>query len=72
MINTTQRLSEKTLTEKVINMVKEKIKALYNEASKKMRRNGISIPKAQTDEKSLFPSHLGKYVESKNIPLVIQ
>lgn len=41
MINTTLRLTEKTLTEKAINMVKDKIKQLYSDAVKRMRRNGI-------------------------------
>jgi hypothetical protein len=46
MINTTQRLAEKTLTEKAINMVKDKIKSLCSDAAKKMRRNGMSVPKS--------------------------
>jgi hypothetical protein len=39
-------LAEKNLTEKAINMVKDKMKMLCSDAAKKMRRNGMAIPKA--------------------------
>lgn len=66
------RKIEKQLTEKSLNLVKDKIKALATDAIKQFKRQKISVPKATPDEESLFPLHLGKYVKQKNIPLVIQ
>ena len=45
-INVTYRKIEKNLTEKSVNVVKEKIKGLFNEAVKQMKKHGRSIPKA--------------------------
>jgi hypothetical protein len=46
MINSTYRHAEKMLTEKTINTIKNKVKTLSSEAIKKMKRNGMQIPKA--------------------------
>ena len=71
-INQTFRTIEKDMTEKSVNVVKEKIKRLCSDTSKQFKKQGRSIPKAFPDDKSLFPQALGNYVKSKQIPLAIQ
>lgn len=60
------------MTEKTVNLVKDKVKNLATDAMKQMKRSGKIIPKANPDEPSLFPGALGKYIKSKNIPTIIQ
>jgi len=70
-INQTYRVVEKDMTEKAVNTVKDRIKKLYADASKQLKKQGRSVPKAQPEEPSVFEGPLGKYVKSKQIPLVI-
>ena len=70
-INFTYKKIEKNFTEKTLNKIKEKIKSLFSEAVKQMKKIGRTIPKAQPDETSVFPLSLGKYVKSKLMPLSI-
>jgi hypothetical protein len=70
--NMTYRKIEKTLTEKAVNLIKDKIKGLGSDILKRLKRQGKSIARANPDDPTPFPSALGKYVKSKNIPLAIQ
>jgi hypothetical protein len=67
----TYRRIEKILTEKAVNLVKDKIKNLAGDILKKLKRSGKPVARAIADDPTPFPSALGKYVKSKNIPLVI-
>jgi hypothetical protein len=67
----TFRRIEKILTEKAVNLVKDKIKNLAGDILKKLKRSGKPVSRANPDDPTPFPSALGKYVKSKNIPLVI-
>jgi hypothetical protein len=67
----TYRRIEKTLTEKAVNLIKDKIKGLGSEILKKIKRQGKPVSRANPDDPTPFPSALGKYVKSKNIPLAI-
>jgi hypothetical protein len=70
--NITYRRIEKILTEKAVNLIKDKIKTLASDILKKLKRSGKSVARANPDDPSPFQSALGKYVKSKNIPLLIQ
>lgn len=70
-INFTFKKIEKNFTEKTLNKIKEKIKSMFSEAVKQMKKIGRTVPKAQPEEVSVFPSALGKYVKSKLMPLSI-
>ena len=69
--NITYRKIEKNLTEKAVNLIKDKIKALGSDILKRMKRSGKSVARAIPEDPTPFQGALGKYVKTKNIPLVI-
>ncbi len=64
-INVTYKNIEKNLTEKAVNIVKDKIKKGFSDVVKKFKRSGISISRVTNEENSVFPLALGVYVKSK-------
>ena len=68
----TYRRIEKTLTEKAVNLIKDKIKSLGSDILKRLKRQGKSVTRASPEDPTPFQGALGKYVKSKNIPYVVQ
>ena len=50
----TFRRIEKTLTEKAVNLIKDKIKSLGSEILKRLKRQGKSVARASPDDPTPF------------------
>ncbi len=64
----------KLLTEKALNIIKDKIKLTFSEITNDLHKQGLQVPtySKKDDENCLFKAAVGKYVKGKKIPVAIQ
>ena len=68
------KIVQKLLTEKALNIFKEKIKLAHQEIMKQMKSQGIQVPaySKKDDDNCLFKAAVGKYIKGKQMPIIIQ
>jgi alkyl hydroperoxide reductase subunit AhpF len=73
VLSTFKKIS-KSLTEKSINKIKEKIKFHASEISKQLKKEGQQVPSysRKDDENCLFKAAVGKYIRGLKIPIIVQ
>lgn len=73
VIPTTFKKISKSLTEKAINKIKDKIKSKASDITKQLKKEGASLSCTKKDEENcLFKAAVGKYIKGLKIPLSVQ